>query len=412
MTGARTAGAAITGWRELPVPPTTPPVGNMWEWTFAPLRLLAAGARGGPVCRLRLWRPTVLGYRPEWNRAVLSDLETFRSHGSLSGLTPYLAGGVVHTDPPAHGPLRQALNPHFHARSVRQYTDRFDAVVERLRPPPVFEAATWAATVVRHMLNEAFFGGRVPDRLLHRFLRPLHRAHPAPLLPRPRLFGRLEAAIAAVVADPPPGTLAEVVGRDAGTPPGRAGSAGDAGGCPHATVRYDPVEQLRVALAAGYDTTAHTLAFGLWRLAGARTWQDPAALPAVIDEVLRLYPAGWIGSRVAHRDTEAAGVAIPAGTMVLYSPYLTHRDPQLWSLPERFRPQRFDRTAASRPAWGFLPFAAGRRTCLGAALARLMLRCAFTPVLTGELVRWRGDPTIEAGITLRPRGPLWLALGR
>jgi hypothetical protein len=36
--------------------------------------------------------------------------------------------------------------------------------------------------------------------------------------------------------------------------------------------------------------------------------------------ILRRYPAGWLGSRVAARDCTAGGVQVPAGTLVLYSP--------------------------------------------------------------------------------------------
>ncbi len=93
----------------------------------------------------------------------------------------------------------------------------------------------------------------------------------------------------------------------------------------------------------------------------------------MVQETLRLYPAGWIGSRVSLRDTEFDGRVIPAGRLVLYSPYLTHRDPELWSKPFDFTPERF---AGPLPAWGYLPFSAGERTCLGAALATLMLRAA------------------------------------
>jgi cytochrome P450 len=49
--------------------------------------------------------------------------------------------------------------------------------------------------------------------------------------------------------------------------------------------------------------------------------------------------------------------------MVLYSPYLTHRDPASWTDPYAFRPERFDDGIA---AWSYLPLSAGRRTCLGA----------------------------------------------
>jgi hypothetical protein len=62
--------------------------------------------------------------------------------------------------------------------------------------------------------------------------------------------------------------------------------------------------------------------------------------------------------------------------MVLYSPLMTHRDPDLWPDPTAFRPDRF---AGGRPAWAYVPFSAGRRTCLGAHLANYMLRVALDP---------------------------------
>jgi cytochrome P450 len=365
----------------LPSPAATPGLGHLWRWTRDPVRLLADGARTGPVFRMRLWRPVLVGYRPEWNRAVLTDLDTFRSRGSLSGLTPYLSGGVVATDVPTHDARRAALNPHFHSRAVAGLPLR--PVVERHLVAGPFEALDWSVRVVRRLLNAAFFGGRLSDDLLGRFLAPLHRRNPGPLLPRPSLFHRVDAEIARVLADPPDGTLAASL-----------------------STLDNSIEETRVALAAGFDTTAHTLAWALWHLAGAPEWRRPEHLPALLDEVLRLYPAGWLGSRVAHRSTTVAGVEVPAGTMVLYSPYLTHRDPDLWRDPARFRPERF---ADGRPAWGFIPFSAGRRTCLGGHLARRMLTAALEPFLDAPLVRLTGDATVESSITLRPRGPLWLA---
>ena len=368
--------------RSLPQPRTTPGLGHLWRWASDPVPLLVEGARTGPVFRLRLWRTAVVGYRPEWNRAVLGDLDTFRSRGSLSGLTPYLAGGVVHTDVPAHDPRRRELNPHFHPRTLARLGDRLGELARAHLPAGEFEAVAWSGTVVRRMLNAALFGGGVPDQPLARFLAPLHRRNPAPLLPAPGVFRDLGAAIAAVLADPPEGSVAHAL----------TGTAGVA-------------EELRVALAAGYDTTAHTLAWALWHLAAAPRWCGVDALPLVLDEVLRLYPAGWLGSRVTSRGTSAAGVDLPAGTLVLFSPLLTHRDPRLWPDPARFRPERFH---DPHPAWAYLPFGAGRRTCLGAHLARQMLRCALEPFRPGSLRQVSGDTRMVAGITLRPRGPLRL----
>lgn len=371
----------------IPAPATTPLLGHLWRWTRDPVRLLRDGARCGPVFRLRLWRPVVVGYRPDWNRAILGDLDTFRSRGSLSDLTPYLSAGVVHSDVPEHDARRRELNPHFHARALPKLTARLQAVAQRsvAAPGGPIEALDWSGQVVRRMLNAAFFDGRLPDRLLAEFYAPLHRPNPAPLLPRPRLFHRLDAAIARVLPDQPPDTLAAALAD-----------------LPNA------VEEIRVALAAGYDTTAHTLAWALWHLAGAPDWRRVDALPLVLDETLRMYPAGWLGSRVARRDCRVSGVDLRRGTMVLYSPFLTQRDPQLWPDPDTFRPERFH---DGRPAWGFIPFSAGARSCLGAPLARLMLRTALAPFCDAALHQLGGDARITSSITLRPVGPLWLWRG-
>jgi cytochrome P450 len=376
----------------LPEPRGLPVLGHLPPWTASPLRLLEAGARTGPVFRLRLWRPALVGYRPEWNRAILSDLATFRSRGSLSSLSPYLAAGIVHTDAPQHRPRRRGLSPHFSARALAALEDRLAAVAEARRPHGDFEALGWSAALVQDMLNVALFGGALPDDLLSRFLRPLHRRLPVPMLPRPVVFRRLEAAIAAALADPVSGSIAA-----------RLAAAGDAR--PGAPAEAEAVENLRVALAAGYDTTSHTLAWAVWHLARHPQWRDPQALPLYLDEILRRYPAGWLGSRIAARDSVAAGVPVPAGTLVLYSPYLTHTDPGLWEDPHLIRPERF---TAGHPAWSYLPFAAGPRTCLGVHLARLILRTALTPLARGDLAQVSGNPAITVGITLRPRGPLHL----
>jgi cytochrome P450 len=366
-------------------------LGHLWPWTVSPLRLLEEGARAGPVFRLRLWRPALVGYRPEWNRDILSDLATFRSHGSLSGLSPYLAAGIVHTDVPGHRPRRRALTPHFSAHALAALEDKLAAIAEARRPRGDFEALRWSAALVQDMLNAALFGGALPAGLLSSYLRPLHRGLPAPMLPRPRVFRRVEAAIATALADPVPDSITA----------GLAAASLAAAGPPTADPRI--VEDLRVALAAGYDTTSHTLAWAAWHLAAHPLWRDPQALPLFLDEILRRYPAGWLGSRVAARDCTAGGVQVPAGTLVLYSPYLTHHDPGLWDDPYRIRPERF---ASGRPAWSYLPFAAGPRTCLGTHLARLILRAALTPLCSGDLAREGGDPGLAVGLTLRPRGPL------
>jgi cytochrome P450 len=367
----------------LPAPATTIGLGHLRRWTFDPVGLLEEGARTGPVFGLRLWRRVIVGYHPAWNRALLGNLETFRSRRSLSDLTPYLAGGIVHADVPAHDERRRELNPHFHSRALAHLHSRLAAVVDDALPDGPFDALAWSALVVRRLLNAAFFGGEVPDGLLAQFFAPLQRKPPSPLLPRPLLFHRMDAAI----------------GRAMHRTPGDALAAG-------LVDITDPVEEIRVALAAGFDTTAHTLAWAVWHLAGAPEWRRVETLRYVLDEVLRLYPAGWLGTRIAREHTTIGDVDIPAGVMVMYSPYLTHRSPDLWPDPTAFRPERH---IDSKPAWGFIPFSAGRRTCLGTHLARLMLLTVLERLCSGDLRQLNGDTAATTGISLRPAGPLWVA---
>src|SRR5690606_17732048 len=95
---------------------------------------------------------------------------------------------------------------------------------------------------------------------------------------------------------------------------------------------------------------------------------------------------------------------VPPGTLVFYSPYLTHRAPELWPDPDRFDPTRFQER---KPPWGHIPLSAGERTCLGMHLANLLLEVALTPFAAGRAEADGRDRTPRTGRTLSPRGPLW-----
>jgi len=370
----------------LPRPRTAYGVGHISRWGQDPLGLIEEGARLGPVFGLRLWRPAVVGYSTSWNRFVLSDITTFRSKGSMSDLSPYLNAGVVQLGSPEHRGRRQALNPAFSHGSVSALTSQIREVIARRLPTGPFDAVAWSATVMREILAVTFLGDRVRPGLLADFLRPLDRALPSPFLRRPVLFHRMNEVMRDCVTQAPAGTLAAAF-RDLPNGP----------------------EELRVAVSAGYDTTAHTLAFLLSHVA-----QQPELLAAerrssVINEVLRLYPAGWVGSRRCTADTEFDGYRIRRGSLVLYSPYLTHRDPRLWTDPLSFRPERFADGAA---AWSFIPFAAGERTCLGRSFAQLVLSTVLDALAGADLRFTAGDMRPRAGITLAPAGALYLELNR
>ena len=66
------------------------------------------------------------------------------------------------------------------------------------------------------------------------------------------------------------------------------------------------------------------------------------------------------------------GYDVPQGTMVLLNLWMMHHDPDNWTDPEDFKPERFlDENGALAPkpeSW--LPFSAGRRVCLGETVAK------------------------------------------
>lgn len=95
---------------------------------------------------------------------------------------------------------------------------------------------------------------------------------------------------------------------------------------------------------------------------------DPALIPAAVEEGLRCFPAFGFMGRGTTKDVELHGVTIPEGDRVLLWYIASNRDPELFDDPETFdvRREGLDR----HQAFG----AGGRHFCLGAALARMELR--------------------------------------
>lgn len=125
---------------------------------------------------------------------------------------------------------------------------------------------------------------------------------------------------------------------------------------------------------------------------------DLTYLRMFLDELLRLYPPGWILPRKTLAADVIGGVEIEAGATVVLSPYLTHRLPQVWERPGEFDPERFaPQAAAERPRYAYFPFAAGPHACVGPHL--FMMEAQL--VIAGILSRYR--PVLHAPRPITPR---------
>jgi cytochrome P450 len=198
-------------------------------------------------------------------------------------------------------------------------------------------------------------------------------------------------------------------------------------------------EQLRdevmTMVLAGHETTANALSWAWFLLsrhpaveralhhelqqvlAGrAPSVEDLPALPytrRVCDEVLRLYPPAWSVARRAKHDDEIGGFHIPAGTSVVLSPWISHRDPRFWDNPEGFDPDRFlPEACAGRPPLAYFPFAAGPRMCIGNNFALMELQIVLATLVQAYRLNLDPSQRVETAprITLRPRDGIRVSL--
>ncbi|HLV97486.1 MAG TPA: cytochrome P450 [Ktedonobacterales bacterium] len=126
----------------------------------------------------------------------------------------------------------------------------------------------------------------------------------------------------------------------------------------------------------------------------------------VLQETLRLYPPVWVLSRKALADDELGGYAIPQGSMVILSPYATHRHPTFWEQPEVFDPERFTpERVAARHHYAYFPFGGGPRLCIGSNFALMEAQLVLATVAQRYRLRLAPGHLVvpEAKLTLRPR---------
>jgi cytochrome P450 len=121
----------------------------------------------------------------------------------------------------------------------------------------------------------------------------------------------------------------------------------------------------------------------------------------VLNELLRIHSVGWIVPRTAHSDDVIDGVPIPAGSIVVISPYLTHRLPELWKDPAVFDPERL---APDHPL-AHLAFGDGRHQCLGQAFFQIEATLIIAAILRRYQLRMRPGTPVDAhvSLTVQPR---------
>jgi cytochrome P450 len=188
---------------------------------------------------------------------------------------------------------------------------------------------------------------------------------------------------------------------------------------------------------AGYETSAVALAW-IWyllsrhpeaaakmqaevdRVIGGRlpSETDLRALvytEAVMKEALRLYPPIWMTGREAREDLTLGSIHVPAGSILIISPWVTHRDPRFHVDPNAFRPERWLLPESGQPPrYAYFPFSGGPRSCLAQRFATVEIMLAVAMIATRFTLTSASQTVVmpKPRIGLRPAGAVLMKVTR
>ncbi len=158
----------------------------------------------------------------------------------------------------------------------------------------------------------------------------------------------------------------------------------------------DVVNHMIFVLMAAHDTSTITMTQMAYRMAKSPEWQRRAreqslelnpelgyddlgklsVLDLVLKESLRMCPPVPAQPRMAVKDTSVQGFFVPKDSMVTVPQMTNHRDPEFFTNPDMFDPERFSaerkEDKGHRMAW--TPFGGGVHKCIGLYFGQMEIK--------------------------------------
>ncbi|MGH3903150.1 MAG: cytochrome P450 [Pseudonocardiaceae bacterium] len=373
---------------------------------------------------------------PDANRFVIGHSELFGWREAFDPLA--VVDGetaLIVSDGADHQRRRRLVTPAFHRRHVDGYARTMranvDAAIDSWGQGQVIDVYQELRRVIRRSTIEVLFGPRLaadePElgRLLQHALAVVDRPPPwqqwqrlgTPAWRRAVAARQAVAQRSSIAAANPDDERQDVLALLVGSQDEDGSGLTD----------VEIVDQVISLIAAGYETTSAAMGWAVHAaLADPEVWQqaqDSITTPGwryvdgVVSETLRLHPPAVISARKVVHPFEFVGERVSAGSLLIYSPYVTHRLPELWPQPLRFAPERWDpkRPGYHRPApYEYLPFGGGTHRCLGSTFASTEMTVLLEELLGRTRLRLESvDPRPVSLTVMRPRrGPFALVRAR
>ena len=425
------------------VPKSHPLQGHLPAFREDPLGFLTCCAQSGAdvvPLRLLFLRAFLLLSPDDIERVLVTDYRLFRKPLWLRtpDIRRLLGRGLVTSDGDSWRSQRRVCQPAFHhgllpayGRAVGELTEQMLAGWQPGQPREILRDIT---RLTLEVIGRTLFGveiGTVSDEIgaIMTTLMECFNTRAFGLLPLPpslrelRAVRRLNTLVDHLIAE----GLAR--GRAAGSNEGvqtllwrlHVASDGTVGA-------HGLREQVKTFLAAGHDSSSLTLTWAFLlleahpeaeaRLAAelqavlegqAPAPENLARLPytqAVIKETLRLYPPLWMIGRQAVQRCKIGGQAVPAGSLVVTSPWPVHRLARFFPAPDQFRPERWlGEETAALPRCAYFPFGGGPRVCIGQGFAMLEASLILATVAQRFRLTTLGQPNLRPWTTMTLRPP-------
>lgn len=430
-------------------PGRLPIVGHALALQRRPLEFLESLNSYGDVVKIYLGHlPVYVVTSPELvHQMLVTEAGSFDKGRLFDKMRGFVGNGILTSGGELHRRQRRLLQPAFHRERITHYVKVMRETTETLaatwRPGQVVEmqgaidelslgvaaAALFSSELGRHAVDEVQRCLPIVLRgVVARTLSPVEVLHKLPT-PGNRRFIAAEARVRRVIDGVIEAYRAD--GTDCGDLLSMVLAARDAD-TGQGMTDVQARDELVTLLLAAAETTASTLGSFFHELGRhpsiehrvstelrevldgrAIDYGDIARLEytqRVLTEVLRLYmPTDMLMRRTA-TDVTLGDTRLPAGTELLFSIPVLHRDPVFYPDPLTFDPDRWLRQPVKDlPRGAYIPFGGGNRQCIGNTFALTEMMVVAATILS----RWELTPVpgskprrIHRGVSRLSRLPM------